>query len=99
MYILNYQECDIVYSISQFYLTTDFFFQSNSVNWLSIYHTQGSSVPSTFPVILYEIRYMLTCKAANVPDTVEQEMGKFLQREEKRARFRVRSGSWDGGSI
>ena len=39
-------------------------------NKLSIDHTQESSAPSTFPVILYKIQYMLTCKAGNVPDTV-----------------------------
>lgn len=67
MYSLNYQEGDVVYSSSQFYLTMDFFFP----NKLSIDHTQESSAPSTFPVILYKIQYMLTYKAENVPDTVE----------------------------
>lgn len=66
MYILNYQEGDVVYSSSQFYLIMDFFFP----NKLSIDHTQEISPPSTFPVILYKIQYLLTCKAANVPDTV-----------------------------
>lgn len=66
MYILNYQEGDVVYSSSKFYLTVDFFIP----NKFFIDHTQESSAPSTFPVILYKIQYVLTCKAANVPDTV-----------------------------